>query len=148
MPLVSTTREEIWICWRTIIMNSEDSEEANGARTEFDKMLLGLPYDAMQDMNLVRQRLRARKYLTAYNVSWMSMLTSNIGLSDRTELPCSRSWGIGAHQSSRLLRARRTDWDTLKSFSDPYGEGETACNRAAVLLRLWNEHRVQRGILQ
>lgn len=36
--------------------------------SEREKMLLGLPYNAMQDMDLVRGRLRARKYLKAYNV--------------------------------------------------------------------------------
>ena len=38
------------------------------ALSEGEKMLLGLPYNAMQDMDLVRRRLRARKYLKAYNV--------------------------------------------------------------------------------
>ena len=37
--------------------------------TEKEKMVLGLPYDAMQDRELVGLRLRARKLLKAYNVS-------------------------------------------------------------------------------
>ena len=36
--------------------------------TEREKMLQGLPYNAMNDMDLVRGRLRARKYLKEYNV--------------------------------------------------------------------------------
>lgn len=45
-----------------------NEEEAQRALTEREKMVRGLAYDAMVDQDLVAGRLRARKYLKAYNV--------------------------------------------------------------------------------
>jgi len=47
---------------------SQDEEIAQQALSHRQKMMLGLPYDAMEDDDLVAGRLRARKYLKAYNV--------------------------------------------------------------------------------
>ncbi len=54
-------------------MSASSAHEAARPLTEEEKMLRGLPYLAMNDMELVRGRLRARKYLKAYNVSLNSM---------------------------------------------------------------------------
>lgn len=52
----------------TINMSASGASEAARPLTEEEKMFRGLPYLAMNDMELVRQRLQARKYLKAYNV--------------------------------------------------------------------------------
>ncbi|KAF8526554.1 trimeric LpxA-like protein [Hysterangium stoloniferum] len=46
---------------------SKDADVAEQALTEREKMLRGLAYDAMEDPDLVGGRLRARKFLKAYN---------------------------------------------------------------------------------
>ncbi|KLO19490.1 trimeric LpxA-like protein [Schizopora paradoxa] len=51
----------------TTNMSASGAIDVGRPLTEEEKMLRGLPYLAMNDMELVRGRLRARKYLKAYN---------------------------------------------------------------------------------
>jgi maltose O-acetyltransferase len=47
---------------------STDTNNPERALSEREKMLRGLPYNAMMDPALVSGRLRAKKYVKAYNV--------------------------------------------------------------------------------
>ena len=67
---------QLWTLARTITISdpisqnmNESQEEQKRAISEKEKSFLGLPYNAMEDPELIQGRLRARKYVKAFNVS-------------------------------------------------------------------------------
>jgi hypothetical protein len=62
-------------------------EDQKRTLTEKEKSFLGLPYNAMEDPELIKGRLRARKYVKAYNVNVLSPIyTLGADCSNRTTL--------------------------------------------------------------